>query len=119
AFFLFALSGCANKPVTPDTTTAETAQQATEAAAESEKAAKPISATEQLSSGKTTTIKTSQGNIEIQPTVVDMASRDDPETPQNEAAEQYNDPLEGWNRAIFGFNHVAYSYALIPLVKGY
>jgi phospholipid-binding lipoprotein MlaA len=121
AFFLFTLSGCASKPAPPDSTTAETAQQTTAPAAEPAVAAKPepLTATEQLSSGKTTTIKTSQGNIEIQPTVVDMASRDDPATPENEAAEQYNDPLEGWNRAMFGFNHVAYSYALIPLVKGY
>ena len=124
AFFLFTLSGCASKPAPPDITTAETAPRTTEAATEAKvsteaEAAKPITASEQLSSGKTTTIKTSQGNIEIQPTVVDMASRDDPATPEDEAAEQYNDPLEGWNRAIFGFNHVAYSYALIPLVKGY
>ncbi|SEH61039.1 phospholipid-binding lipoprotein MlaA [Rheinheimera pacifica] len=120
AFFLFTLSGCASKPAPPDITTAEIAQQATDPAAESAAAADPLTATEQLSSGKTTTIKTSQGDIEIQPTVVDMASRDDPETPEDEAAEQqYNDPLEGWNRAMFSFNHVAYSYALIPLVKGY
>jgi phospholipid-binding lipoprotein MlaA len=121
--FILLLAGCASKPVPPDITTAETAQQTTQAATESEAAAEPeaepITASEQLSSGKTTTIKTSQGNIEIAPTVVDMASRDDPATPENEATEQYNDPLEGWNRAIFGFNHVAYSYALIPLVKGY
>ncbi|MDP2716294.1 VacJ family lipoprotein [Rheinheimera sp.] len=113
---LLTLAGCATKPVQPeavpvDVAPAETTQPTT----------KPVelSATEQLSSGKTTTIETSQGSIEIQPTVVDMANRDDPETPADEAAEQYNDPLEGWNRAIFGFNHVAYSYALIPLVKGY
>lgn len=109
--FILTLTGCAAKPVQPENTTPE-AVQAIEKPAE-------LSAAEQLSSGKNATIETSQGSIEIQPTVVDMANRDEPETPDDEATEQYNDPLEGWNRAIFGFNHAAYSYALIPLVKGY
>lgn len=109
--FLLTLAGCAAKPEQAETTAAE-ATQPTAMPAE-------LSAAEQLSSGQSTTIETSQGSIEITPTVVDMASRDDPVTPADEATAQYNDPLEGWNRAIFGFNHVAYSYALIPLVKSY
>ena len=109
--FLLTLAGCAAKPVQPETKAAETAQP-TETPAE-------LSAAEQLSSGQTTTIETSQGRIEIQPTVVDMASRDDPATAQDEAATQYNDPLQGWNRAMFSFNHQAYTYALFPLARGY
>mgnify|MGYP003659065889 CR=1 FL=1 len=31
----------------------------------------------------------------------------------------YNDPLMGFNRAIFAFNDVSYRYALIPIAKGY
>lgn len=108
AVVLFTLSGCASKPEPPALAQTETEQNS---------AQEPLTAPEQLSSGHTTTIATSQGNIEIQPTVVDMANRDAP--PGDEATEQYNDPLEGWNRAMFGFNHAAYSYALIPLAKGY
>jgi phospholipid-binding lipoprotein MlaA len=118
---LLTLAGCAAKPEQAEIAAAETVQPETKAAEAVQPTAKPaeLSAAEQLSSGQSTTIETSQGSIEIKPTVVDMASRDDPETPEDEATEQYNDPLEGWNRAIFGFNHVAYSYALIPLAKGY
>ena len=76
----------------------------------------PLTAPEQLSSGETTTIKTSQGIIEIQPTVVDMADRT---SGGGQAEPQYNDPFEGWNRGAFAFNHFAYTYALIPLAKGY
>ena len=74
-------------------------------------------ASEQLSSGQTTVIHTSQGEVEIQPTVVDMATPnsgiDSEQTPD------YEDPLEGLNRGIFSFNHFTYTYALIPLAKGY
>ena len=37
-----------------------------------------------------------------------------------EAAEvEFNDPLEDWNRSIFGFNQVVNDVALIPVAKGY
>lgn len=113
---LLALAGCTTKPVPPEAVPVNIAPADT-----AQPTAKPaeLSAAEQLSSGQATTIETSQGSIAIQPTVVDMANRDAPGTPEDEAAAQYNDPLEGWNRAMFGFNHVAYSYALIPLAKGY
>lgn len=35
------------------------------------------------------------------------------------AYENYQDPLESFNRAIFKFNHVTYRYFLSPLAKGY
>ena len=111
---LLLLSGCASQPQTPpeDTPAPITSSQGTDDSASTE-----LTASEQLSSGKTTTIETSQGRIEIEPTVVDMAERA-PETGE-EQAQQYNDPLEGWNRGTFAFNHFTYTYALIPLAKGY
>lgn len=35
------------------------------------------------------------------------------------AEEQANDPLEGWNRAVFAFNERADEYVLTPLAEGY
>ena len=45
------------------------------------------------------------GSTEIEPTVVS--------TPE------YNDPLIGFNRAVFKFNDAAYRYALVPFSEGY
>lgn len=110
---LLLLSGCASQPQTPpEDTPAPITSQSTDDSANTE-----LTASEQLSSGKTATIETSQGRIEIEPTVVDMAERA-PATGE-EQAQQYNDPLEGWNRGTFAFNHFTYTYALIPLAKGY
>lgn len=110
---LLLLSGCASQPQTPpEDTPAPITSQSTDDSASTE-----LTASEQLSSGKTATIETSQGKIEIEPTVVDMAERA-PATGE-EQAQQYNDPLEGWNRGTFAFNHFTYTYALIPLAKGY
>ena len=110
---LLLLSGCASQPQTPpEDTPAPITSQSTDDSANAE-----LTASEQLSSGKTATIETSQGRIEIEPTVVDMAERA-PATGE-EQAQQYNDPLEGWNRGTFAFNHFTYTYALIPLAKGY
>src|SRR5690606_2176090 len=111
---LLLLSGCASQPQTsPEGTPPPIASsQSTDDSASAE-----LSAAEQLSSGKTATIETSQGRIEIEPTVVDMAERD--AATGAEPAQQYNDPLEGWNRGTFAFNHFTYTYALIPLAKGY
>ena len=46
-----------------------------------------------------------EGIPDVEPTVVSYTD--------------YNDPLEGFNRAMFTFNDVAYRYALIPLASGY
>lgn len=75
-------------------------------------------AAEQLSAGQATRITTSQGTLELEPTVVDMEPADS-DTAGEDVASGYDDPLEGWNRAVFRFNHVSYTYALIPLAKGY
>ncbi|WP_273022980.1 VacJ family lipoprotein [Rheinheimera sp.] len=111
---LLLLSGCASQPQTPP---ADNPTPATSSQSADNRASAELSAAEQLSSGKTATIETSQGRIEIEPTVVDMAERA-PATGE-EQAQQYNDPLEGWNRGTFAFNHFTYTYALIPLAKGY
>lgn len=112
--FLLLLSGCASPPQTQvsQSPAPSVSSQSTNDYTDAE-----LSAAEQLSSGKTATIQTSQGSIEIEPTVVDMADRDSP--PDGQVAPQYNDPFEGWNRGTFAFNHFTYTYALIPLAKGY
>ncbi|MDX1537441.1 VacJ family lipoprotein [Arsukibacterium sp.] len=118
----FALSGCAAKPEANDNAAA-----ITNAAPGSNQADKPApttdepSAAEQLSAGQTTKIVTSQGTLELEPTVVDMepVAADSEVARSGQAAPLYDDPLEGWNRAIFRFNHVSYSYVLIPIAKGY
>ena len=58
-------------------------------------------------SEKSIEVKTKNGIVEITPTVVSY-------TP-----EQFGDPLESINRAIFSFNHVVYTWALNPLAKSY
>lgn len=67
------------------------------------------------------TIKTSQGEITITPTVVsnDVVTAQELEDDSHAAHSQYNDPFEAWNRKVFAFNHYLYSYALIPTAKGY
>ena len=111
---LLLLSGCASQPQTPP---ADTPAPATSSQSADNSASAELSAAEQLSSGKTATIETSQGRIEIEPTVVDMADRS--QVTGDSTEQQYNDPLEGWNRGTFAFNHFTYTYALIPLAKGY
>ncbi|WP_372625295.1 MlaA family lipoprotein [Arsukibacterium sp.] len=115
------LTGCAGKPesagnvVANDNTPASQAEPA-KISAEN----KAPTAAEQLSAGQVTRITTSQGTLELEPTVVDMEPvADDTVTGDAEPAPVYYDPLEGWNRAVFSFNHVSYTYALIPLAKGY
>ena len=111
---LLLLSGCASQPQTPP---ADTPAPATSSQNADNSTNAGLSAAEQLSSGKTATIETSQGRIEIEPTVVDMADRS--QVTGDSTEQQYNDPLEGWNRGTFAFNHFTYTYALIPLAKGY
>lgn len=102
------LYGCASP------TGSETNQQTSKTStAQSDKSQK-------LSAYKVTTVETSNGTIEIAPTVVstpdellEVSTRD----ANSETA--YSDPLEFINRPIFKFNHFTYQYALIPLAKGY
>jgi phospholipid-binding lipoprotein MlaA len=48
-----------------------------------------------------------------------QALNDDEITVVSYDESDYNDPLMGFNRAIFAFNDVSYRYALIPIAKGY
>ncbi len=113
----FCLSGCASPP---EAAVADSGSEPGQGTAATAAADKPqASAAEQLAAGKTTRITTSQGIIDIAPTVVDMQPLPEDAEPGTEPAPLYHDPLEGWNRAVFRFNHVAYTYALIPIAKGY
>ncbi|MBV2129987.1 MlaA family lipoprotein [Arsukibacterium indicum] len=114
------LAGCAAKPEpagnapATDTVSHSSKQAEQPGAAENE----PTIA-EQLSAGQSTSIETSQGTLTLEPTVVDMEPAAEDNVTDGEAAPLYYDPLEGWNRAVFRFNHVSYTYALIPIAKGY
>lgn len=125
---MLGLAGCASKPepATVDNgsqkaSVSEVDQDgsADENKAKSKTEREQVSAAKQLSAGQTTRITTSQGTIDIEPTVVDMEPLAEDAEPGAEPASLYHDPLEGWNRAVFSFNHVSYTYALIPLAKGY
>ena len=71
-----------------------------------------------LSQGKTVEIQTSQGTLSVEPTVVSIT--DESATPeQTPGSKPYYDPMEGFNRAMFGFNHYFYSYVFIPITDGY
>ncbi|KKO47114.1 hypothetical protein WG68_00185 [Arsukibacterium ikkense] len=115
----FGLTGCASpsEPVAADNGSQPASATQSQDAANA--GSKQISAAEQLASGKTTRITTSQGTLDIEPTVVDMEPRADETAAEGGAAIPYADPLKVWNRAMFRFNHVSYTYALIPLAKGY
>jgi phospholipid-binding lipoprotein MlaA len=122
----FALSGCAAKPEPADNATAtDNAAATANAAPDSHQAAKPAgganepTVAEQLSAGQTIKVETSQGTLQLEPTVVDMEPAGEDASAAGDTAPLYYDPLEGWNRAIFRFNHVSYTYALIPIAKGY
>lgn len=98
------VSGCATQPVAKD--------------------ASPLgfesTPQQQLSDGNRTVITTSQGQISIEPTVVDMEGAEtSSEVSAGDGNSIYYDPLESMNRAIFSFNHGAYKYLLIPIARGY
>ncbi len=118
---VFALTGCAAKPELAASAADHSNATATETKTDSASADDSVpTAAEQLSAGQPTSIETSQGTLELEPTVVDMErAADVTATGDAEPAQLYYDPLEGWNRAVFSFNHVSYTYALIPLAKGY
>ena len=105
---LLVLTGCSSVP--PPAQTEEAAAQSREVS--------PSQSTkkEQLSAGKSVTITTSQGEINVAPAVVSVANAPAaiPAT-----APQYYDPWEGFNRSVFAFNNAAYEYVLIPVSDGY
>lgn len=68
-----------------------------------------------LSEYQSTEIETSNGTLQIEPTVVATTDR----AVTTNDSPLYYDPLEAINRPIFHFNHYAYKYALIPAAKGY
>lgn len=70
-----------------------------------------------LKAGETVNITTSQGNISVTPTVV--AIGDNTGNTGSPDSVVYNDPLEGFNRAMFDFNHVVYQYVIFPVSDGY
>lgn len=102
------LAGCSSTANQPPQATAAQASQA-----ESGK-----QAVSELSAGKSVNVQTSQGNIEVEPTVVAMpATQAKADSVTGQVA--YYDPWESANRAIFSFNHTLYSYVLIPAANGY
>ncbi|OKY25854.1 MULTISPECIES: MlaA family lipoprotein [Thalassotalea] len=74
---------------------------------------------EKLSDSNVTTINTSNGQIEIEPTIV---ATDDStlngDQPFDDSVNYY-DPIESFNRSIFQLNHFTYTYLFIPVAKGY
>lgn len=53
-------------------------------------------------------VTTSKGTSELEPLVVSYEEKQD-----------FEDPLEWFNRPVFEFNDVAYRYVLVPMSKGY
>ncbi|GGW89983.1 MlaA family lipoprotein [Alteromonas halophila] len=109
ACFLFTLilSGCASPPESSPAT-----------AQQSQTSSERPSDAEALSQGQTVQVETSQGTISVEPTVVGIT--DEAATPSSTPGDtSYYDPLEGFNRAMFGFNHYFYTYFFIPVTDGY
>lgn len=101
------LSGCASHPKSPrDSNTPATRQTPSEGKAQA------------LSKGQAVEVQTSQGTLRVEPTVVGITDEAD-KSSQTPGAKPYYDPLEGFNRAMFGFNHYFYSYVFIPVTDGY
>lgn len=105
-WMLTAVTGCAQLPD----------KQATEHTLTFDKPTQSMSAQEAMSNGQSIKISTSQGEINVEPAVVSMA-----QTSLNSGAATggEDDPWEGFNRAMFSFNHGAYKYVLTPVTKGY
>jgi len=114
------LAGCAAKTESATSKAASNSVSSSQTDKANHVQSEPTAA-EKLSSGKATTITTSQGTLKLEPTVVDMEPLAEDGAGANGAAAAplFDDPLESWNRAVFRFNHVSYTYALIPVAKGY
>jgi len=111
---LFVLGGCSSTTQAPPSTDTST-RQSTPANPDNPE---PNDAVKQLNSGKKVKVETSQGTIEVEPTVVAIT---DAQAPAGQSSSQvyYNDPWEDFNRSMFTFNHYLYSYVLIPASDGY
>lgn len=106
AICFLVVAGCASAPEKP-----------VEQSSKSQESAR-LSASEELVRGKSVAVETSQGTVNVAPTVVAIG---DGSQQKDEAsiAPYYYDPWEGFNRAMFSFNNVSYQYVLIPLSDGY
>ena len=107
---LFLLGGCASAPDTPENSAVQ--PQDNKQSQNNEPAL-----AEELAKGKDVTVQTSQGAVSVSPVVV--AVGDPPESGNPGGEVYYNDPWEGFNRAMFSFNNVSYQYVLLPLADGY
>ena len=109
ALFFLVLGGCASAP----DENAKAAQSTSSVQAQQE----PELASE-LARGQKVAVQTSQGTLEVEPTVVAIGDGSQPGMEQGTET-YYYDPWEGFNRAMFSFNNVSYKYVLIPLSDGY
>ncbi len=105
--FTVVLFGCATPTETEQLSTTN----------EQPSSSEQIQKVDELSSGKTVTITTSQGEVEVEPTVV--AVTDAQRKDKVDKEKYYHDPWEGFNRRMFSFNHSVYEYVLIPVTNGY
>ncbi|WP_137166662.1 MlaA family lipoprotein [Salinimonas lutimaris] len=113
--FILLLSGCS---------TVEVPQQQQTGSSSSTNTQQDKSASDHaqaMSRGQNVTVKTSQGEISVAPTVVAItdASGNAADSQGNQAQVFYNDPWENMNRHIFAFNNYAYDFVLIPAAEGY
>ncbi|MEQ5807427.1 VacJ family lipoprotein [Alteromonas sp. NFXS44] len=107
---LFLLGGCASAPDTPENSAVQ--PQDNKQPQNNEPAL-----AEELAKGKDVIVQTSQGAVSVSPVVV--AVGDTRESGNTGDEVYYNDPWEGFNRAMFSFNNVSYQYVLLPLADGY
>lgn len=107
---IFLLGGCASAPDTPENSAVQPQDN------KQPQGNEPALA-EELAKGKDVTVQTSQGAVSVSPVVV--AVGDTPESGNTDDEVYYNDPWEGFNRAMFSFNNVSYQYVLLPLADGY
>ncbi|WP_218958952.1 MlaA family lipoprotein [Salinimonas marina] len=106
------MTGCSNSapPQHPAVTSSEKQQSQSETPSD----------VDRLNAGESISVETSQGKINVEPTVVAITDAQAGNDTNQLAGEVfYNDPWESFNRTIFGFNHQLYQYVLIPAADGY
>ena len=64
-------------------------------------------------------IETAQGTMKSSQNVEDYEDMEDPFAGTEKDIPILSDPLEGYNRWMFGVNEVLYDYALEPVARGY